>query len=310
MNQTSNTLMPHQIVASNMTAAHGKTQLSLFRMILLGIFAGMFIACGASASSVAMHAIPNVGVARLVAGAVFPVGLMMIVFVGGELFTGDCLMIMGCLHKKYSALSMIRVLVVVFFSNFAGAALFAGLVNATTQFGYSGDLMGAFTIKVALGKVGLNFGSAFFSGILCNIFVCLAVLMAASTKDIGGKVWAIFFPILAFVVSGYEHCVANMYYVPAGIFAVGNAAYAQAAQEAYGYTAQQLAQLTWGNFLVNNLIPVTLGNIVGGMFFVGIPLYLIHNHKLRAEEKTAEIPTAQPIALDVRPAAVQNSAEQ
>ena len=275
---------PQQIVTGNMNAAKGKTELSLFRVILLGIFAGMFIACGASASSVAMHAISNVGVARLVAGIVFPVGLMMIVFVGGELFTGDCLMIMGCLHGKYSVWNMIRVLALVFLSNFLGAALFAAMVNASTQFNYSSGLMGAFTIKVAMGKLGLSFGAAFVSGILCNIFVCMAVLMAAAAKDISGKVWAIVFPIMAFVISGYEHCVANMYYIPAGIFASSNEAYVAAAQTAYGYTAAQLEVLTWGNFLVKNLIPVTLGNIVGGMFFVGLPLYLIHRAKIRAEE--------------------------
>ena len=275
---------PQQIVTGNMNAAKGKTELSLFRVILLGIFAGMFIACGASASSVAMHAISNVGVARLVAGIVFPVGLMMIVFVGGELFTGDCLMIMGCLHGKYSVWNMIRVLILVFLSNFLGAALFAAMVNASTQFNYSSGLMGAFTIKVAMGKLGLSFGAAFVSGILCNIFVCMAVLMAAAAKDISGKVWAIAFPIMAFVISGYEHCVANMYYIPAGIFASSNEAYVAAAQTAYGYTAAQLEVLTWGNFLVKNLVPVTLGNIVGGMFFVGLPLYLIHRAKIRAEE--------------------------
>lgn len=284
MNQTTNFVLPQQIVAANITAAKGKTELPLLRMILLGIFAGMFIAGGASASSVAMHAISNIGLARLVAGAIFPVGLMMIVFVGGELFTGDCLMIMGCIHGKYSVWSMIRVLIVVFLSNFLGAALFAALVSGSGQYSYSNDLLGAFTIKVALGKVNLPFLSAFVSGILCNIFVCAAVLMASAAKDIAGKVLAIFFPIMAFVVSGYEHCVANMYYIPAGIFAASNDAYVKAAESAYGYTTAQLEVLTWTNFLTKNLLPVTLGNIVGGMVFVGIPLYLIHRTKLREEK--------------------------
>lgn len=283
MNITTNILLPPQIVAGNISAAKAKIQLPMLRMVLLGIFAGMFIACGASASSVAMHAISNVGLARLVAGCVFPVGLMMIVFVGGELFTGDCLMVMGCLHREFSAVSMCRVLLVVFLSNFLGAAVFAYLVSSTTQFGFSGNLMGAFTIKVAMGKLTMSFGSAFVSGILCNIFVCIAVLMAAAAKDIAGKVLAIFFPIMAFVVSGYEHCVANMYYIPAGIFAAANDTYAQAAMEQYGYSLSQLESLNWMNFLVKNLIPVTLGNIVGGMIFVGLPLYLIHSAKLRAE---------------------------
>lgn len=275
---------PPQIVAANMNAAKGKTELPLLRMILLGIFAGIFIAGGASASSLAMHAISNVGLARLVAGAIFPVGLMMIVLVGGELFTGDCLMIMGCVHGRFSAAKMIKVLVVVYLSNFLGSVLFAELVNLSGQYNYTNGLLGAFTIKVAMGKVNLSFGAAFASGILCNIFVCMAVLMAMAAKDISGKIWAIFFPILAFVVSGYEHCVANMYYIPAGIFAKTNSTYAALAMESYGYTTLQLEGLNWVNFVVKNLIPVTLGNIVGGMVFVGLPLYLIHAQKLKADE--------------------------
>ena len=284
MSQTSNIFVPQQIVSANIRAAAGKTEIPGLRLMLLGIFAGMFIACGASASSAAMHAVSNVGLARLVAGCIFPVGLMMIVFVGGELFTGDCLMIMGCIHGKFSVWSMIKVLILVFVSNFVGSALFAYLVSVSTQYNFTGGLLGAFTIKVAMGKVSMSFGAAFVSGILCNFFVCIAVLMAAAAKDVAGKVWAIFFPIMAFVVSGYEHCVANMYYIPAGIFAAANEAYVQTATEAYGYTAQQLSALNWGNMLVNNLLPVTLGNIVGGMVFVGLPLYLIHGAKIRAEE--------------------------
>ena len=283
MNQRTTLLLPQQIVSASISAAKGKTELLLYRMILLGIFAGMFIACGASASSVAMHSISNVGLARLVAGCIFPVGLMMIVFIGGELFTGDCLMVMGCAHGKFTALNMAGILAIVFASNFIGAAGFAWMVSSSGQYAYTNGLLGAFTIKVALGKVNLSFFTAFLSGILCNIFVCAAVLMAAAAKDIGGKVWAIFFPILAFVVSGYEHCVANMYYIPAGIFAASNEIYRTAAESAYGCTAAQLEALTWSNFLFRNLVPVTLGNVVGGMVFVGLPLYLIHREQLLAE---------------------------
>ena len=275
---------PPQIVAANMNAAKGKTELPLGRMILLGIFAGMFIAGGASASSLAMHAISNVGLARLVAGTIFPVGLMMIVLVGGELFTGDCLMIMGCVHGKFSVSKMVKVLTVVYLSNLVGSLLFAGLVYASGQYNNTNGMLGAFTIKVALGKVNLSFGAAVASGILCNIFVCMAVLMATAARDISGKIWGIFFPILTFIVSGYEHCVANMYYIPAGIFAKANSTYASAAMESYGYTTLQLDSLNWANFVVKNLIPVTIGNILGGMVFVGLPLYLIHRQKLKADE--------------------------
>ena len=109
--------------------------------------------------------------------------------------------------------------------------------------------------------------------------------MAASAKDIAGKLWAIFFPILTFIVSGYEHCVANMYYISAGIFAASNDTYTASGIANLLFSAEQLADLTWGNFFIKNLIPVTLGNIVGGMVFVGLPLYLIHAQKLRAAEK-------------------------
>lgn len=275
---------PPQIVAANMNAAKSKTELSLGRMILLGILAGMFIAGGASASSLAMHAISNVGLARLVAGTIFPVGLMMIVLVGGELFTGDCLMIMGCVHGKFSVSKMVKVLIVVYLSNLVGSLLFAGLVYASGQYNYTNGMLGAFTIKVALGKLNLSFGAAVASGILCNIFVCMAVLMATAARDISGKIWGIFFPILTFIVSGYEHCVANMYYIPAGIFAKASSTYASLAMESYGYTTLQLDSLNWANFVVKNLIPVTIGNILGGMVFVGLPLYLIHQKKLKADE--------------------------
>ena len=278
MNQTGLN-SPKQITENMIQAGVTKATTPLPKMILLGIFACMFIACGASASSVAMHAMTNVGLQRLIGGCIFPIGLMMIVLVGGELFTGDCLMVMGCLHKKYSVLDVIRVLTIVYFSNFIGSVLMAGMVYLSGQFGYTNGLLGAFTIKIAMGKVSLDFQTAFISGILCNIFVCLGVLMASAAKDVTGKIFGCFFPIMAFIVSGYEHCVANMYYIPAGIFAAGNEKYVECAMREYGYTAEQLEKLNWGEFFVTNQIPVTLGNIVGGMVFVGVILYAINMNK-------------------------------
>ena len=177
--------------------------------------------------------------------------------------------------KKYSFVSVARVLTIVFLSNFIGSVLLAFFVFASGQWDYSSGLLGAFTIKIAMGKVSTTFFKGFFSGIMCNIFVCGAVLMASAAKDVAGKVWAAFFPIFAFVISGYEHCVANMYYIPAGIFAMQNDTYVNIAMEKYGYTAEQLANLNWVNFFIKNELPVTLGNIVGGMF-LGVILYVIH----------------------------------
>lgn len=274
------TNLPPQITENYINATVQKTKTPFVKLVLLAIFAGMFIAAGGSASSVAMHSIKDVGLARLVAGCIFPVGLMLIVFIGGELFTGDCMMIMGCLHKKISVFQMLRVLFIVYMANLVGAVVFAYLVFSSGQFGYTGNLLGAFTIKVAVGKVNLSFFTAFCSGILCNIFVCAAVLTGSASKDIGGKVWAIFFPIMAFVVSGYEHCVANMYYIPAGIFCLSKPEYVDKAIEAYGYTQDKLDSLNWANFLIKSAIPVTLGNMVGGMLFIGAILYFINKDKI------------------------------
>lgn len=119
------------------------------------------------------------------------------------------------------------------------------------------------------------------SGILCNILVCIAVLMAGVAKDIPGKILAIFFPIMAFVIGGYEHCVANMYYIPAGILATTNDMYRETAMSAYGYTEAQLSSLNIQSFVTASLVPVTIGNIIGGMLFVSVPLYVLHRKSLR-----------------------------
>ena len=273
--ENTQTNSPSEILEGNIKT---EVNMPIFKLVLLGILAGMFIAGGAAASNVAMHNISNVGLARLVAGVIFPVGLMMIVLVGGELFTGDCLLILGIMDKKYNVLQAIKVLVIVFITNLLGSVIIAFIVYESGQFNYTDGLLGAFTIKVALSKTGLSFTNAFCSGILCNIFVCLAVLMAASSKQVSGKILGIFFPIMAFVVSGYEHCVANMYYIPAGIIAKMNDSYVAKAKDAYNFTDAKLDGLNIKTFFVDNLIPVTLGNIVGGMLFVGVILYLV-NHK-------------------------------
>lgn len=265
---------PLQVVKNLIKAGETKAAMSLGKMFILGILAGIYIACGASASSVAMHNISNVGIARLVAGCVFPVGFITIVLIGGELFTGDCLMAFGAMEGRYKVSSMIRVLALVYVFNVIGGVLMAVLVYFSGQFNFTDGLLGAFTIKVALSKVSLPFSTAFVSGILCNVFVCMAVLMAGSAKTTVGKVWASFFPIMAFVVSGFEHCVANMYYIPAGILALNNEKYVGKAMSEYGITAEQLKGLNWGSFFTANEFPVTLGNVVGGALVIGVLVYL------------------------------------
>ncbi len=269
---------PAEVVSATLDGGKRKSQLPMSKMILLGIMAGAFIALGGATSSTAVHNISNVGLARTAAGCIFPVGLMMIVFVGGELFTGDCLMVMDVMDGRVSWLDCVRSLCIVYLSNLAGALIIDVLLFYSGNLDYSEGLLGAYAIKVALGKVAITPAKGVTSGILCNILVCIAVLMAAAASDIAGKVWAIFFPILAFVVGGFEHCVANMFYIPIGIMAASNPLYAAKAEEAYGITAEQLGQLTALNSL-HNFIPVTIGNILGGMVFVGIPCYLIQARK-------------------------------
>lgn len=274
---------PKEVVEQYMEVSVKKTKIPLRKLLLLGILAGMFIGFGASSSSVAMHGIKDVGIARTVAGCIFPVGLMLIVFVGGELFTGDCMLFMGAVDKRYSIKKMCLVLFFVYISNMIGATFIAALVSYCGQCGYSENALGAFTIKVAMGKANISFVPALLSGILCNILVCAAVLMANAARDIAGKVWAIFFPIIAFVIGGYEHCIANMYYIPAGIFTRSQDRYAERAMELYGYTREQLESINWTNMFVNNLLPVTIGNIIGGMICVGLFLYVIHKEKIDEE---------------------------
>lgn len=269
---------PAEIVEANIKSGEGKGNLPMGRMILMGMLAGAFIAIGGAASNTAAHAIENVGIARAVAGSIFGVGLMLVVFMGAELFTGNCLMITSVMDKKITWAKAIRNLVVVYFSNLLGALIFDILLIYSGNLNYTSGLLGAYTIKVAIGKIALSPVQCVTSGILCNILVCFAVLMGVAAKDIAGKVWAIFFPIWAFVICGFEHCVANMFYIPAGIMAKANPAYVEKAIEAYGLTMEQIDGLNVMNSFAN-FIPVTIGNIIGGMIFVGLPMYLIHRKK-------------------------------
>lgn len=253
-----------------------KATMPVGKLLGKSFLAGMMIALGATTSSVAAHAITNVGVARLVAGCVFPVGLMMVLLLNAELFTGDCLMAMAVTDKKISLLQFIRTLVLVFIGNFVGGLFVSGLVYACGQLDYSNGLLGAYTIKVALGKATLTPVKGISSGILCNILVAGAVLMALCAKDVAGKLLTSFFVIMPFVTGGFEHCVANMYYISAGIFAKMNPAYVQAAMDNYGIDQAKLDSLNFGTMIVNNLIPVTIGNIIGGSLVVGLAVYLLN----------------------------------
>lgn len=266
---------PAEVVEANIKGAEGKASLSFGKMVCLGMLAGAFIALGGAASSTAVHGIADAGIARALCGAIFPVGLMMVILLGGELFTGNCLMIIAVLDGRVTWRKMLRNLFAVYFSNLAGAVLIAALVSLSGNQNYSAGLLGAYTIKTAVGKAGISPLQGIASGMLCNFLVCAAILMAASARDIAGKIWAVFFPIAAFVIGGFEHCVANMFYIPAGILAAMNSGYAAKAQEAYGISAEQIRALN-GWYGLRSLLFVTIGNVIGGMLLVGVPVFLVY----------------------------------
>lgn len=283
-----NFLSIKEAVNKYIAGCEAKTSISSQKLMIKALFAGMMIAMGAAASSVAAHSIGNVGLARLAAAVVFPVGLMMVILMGAELFTGDCLMIMGTASGKHSVYQLVKTLILVYIGNFIGAAVLAMAISASGQLDYSGGLLGAYTIKVALGKATMSFGKAVVSGVLCNILVCAAVLMAICARDVAGKILVSFFVIMLFVTAGFEHCVANMYYITAGLVAKMNPTYVQMAMTEYGYSADQLSALNIQNFLIGNLLPVTIGNIIGGMLIIGIPLLYLNR-----EEAEEEIPAVK-----------------
>jgi formate/nitrite transporter len=272
----SNFLSPAEICAYTEETGIKKAALAPVRQFILGILAGAFIAFAAEGSNMAafnLLASPDTyGLGRCVAGVVFPTGLMLVLLAGGELFTGNTLIGIAVAQKRTSISAMLRNWGWVYFGNFVGSVLLAHMMVNSGLFNSGTGLLGGVTIKIASGKESLSFLSAIYLGILCNWLVCLAVWIAYGAKDMAGKILGIFCPIWLFITSGFEHSIANMYYVPAGIMAKSNAAWAKAS----GLSQQALNDLTWSNFFLHNLIPVTLGNIVGGLGFVGMVYWFVY----------------------------------
>lgn len=255
-----------------------KVSKTTLQQFLLAILAGIFVAMGAIASNTAIHDIHNVGLAKVLAGVIFPVGLFMVVIAGADLFTGNCLISLSVFEKKVRFMKMMRNLVIVYVGNMVGAITLAAMEAYSGMFDLTNGGLGGLHIKYAVHKTGLPFGKALILGIMCNIIVCVAIWMMYAAKDIAGKVLAGFFPIFAFVISGYEHSVANMYYIPAGLFAKSNELYVEASH----MTEEALTGLTWKTFFINNLVPVTLGNFIGGAIVVAGIYWLIVKKKSKA----------------------------
>ncbi len=234
-------------------------------LFVLGIMAGAYVGFGGLfASTVTFDSAPIVGIGltKLVAGVAFSIGLMMVIIAGGELFTGNNLMVSSIMIGEVTWGKVLKKWAIVYVANFVGSIIIALLFYGSGLWKTGGGALGAAAVKVAYGKVHLSASEAFIRAIGCNWMVCLAVWMALASRTVIGKIFAIFFPIMGFVAIGFEHCVANMYFIPNGIFL---SQWAGVAPEGL-----DLATLNWVTFVVNNLIPVTIGNIIGGALFVGL----------------------------------------
>ena len=230
-----------------------KAQAPIYELFFFGILAGMYIAFGAQAAlTVLSGGTMDPGFAKFLAGSVFSVGLMLVLIPGAELFTGNILMTIGLIDSRFSTWKLLRNWLVVYIGNFVGSLILAYIVFGSGLLGNSAvglTPIGIIAQKTAVMKVSLSFTEAFARGILCNMLVCLAVIMSLFSRSMTGKIFGIYFPVMVFVLCGYEHSIANMYFLPLGFMVNG-----------------AFAQNFWN--IWHNLVPATLGNIVGGILIV------------------------------------------
>lgn len=260
---------PAELLQIYVNACTIKTALPLGRLSVLAVLAGAYIAFGAAFFSVAVTGTAETlgfGLSRVLGGGCFSLGLMLVVVCGGELFTGNTLMTTAMLPKKITLKGLLYNWVVVYFGNFVGALIVVAIVVYGATWTLGGNAGGVTALNLGMAKCNLGFSEALMRGIGCNWLVCLGVWMGLAGKDIMSKIWGIFFPVAAFVAIGFEHCVANMYFIPKALL-LKNAP--QLAEFAAAH-ALELENLTVHNFILGNLIPVTIGNIIGGAFFVGM----------------------------------------
>ncbi len=268
-----NFLTPSEIKDYTLETGIKKASFPFGKTMLLSFLAGLFIALASVGSNVIAHNIDDIGLAKYLAGLIFPTGLILVVVAGAELFTGNNLISIATLDKKVSLSKFVKNLALVWTGNLAGSIFVAVLIFYSGQLDYSEGLLGAYSIKVGVLKTNMTYLNLFTSGILCNILVCLAVWMSYGATDMAGKALVIFFPIWLFIASGFEHSVANMYYISAALMASSNPEFMDLAMNTYNFDLELFENLTWVGMFTNNLLPVTIGNLTGGALFVGAWYY-------------------------------------
>lgn len=248
--------------------------------VALAVLAGAFIAMGAIfATTVTAGAAGHLsfGVTKLLGGLVFCLGLILVIVAGAELFTGNNLIVMAWADGHITVRQVLRNWGLVYVGNFIGSIATAALVFFSRQYAAGGGAIGLNVLNIAHGKTSLDFVQAIVLGILCNALVCLAVWLCFSARTTTDKILSIIFPITAFVAAGFEHSVANMYFIPMGLFVKMGAP--ASFWDSIGKTALDFPNLTWGNFFIANLLPVTIGNIIGGSVMVGLVYWFIYIRK-------------------------------
>ena len=284
-------LLPPAVAARAEEIGEAKARLPLLPLLGLGGLAGAFIAMGAQLFTVVTTETNfGFGADRLIGGLAFSLGLVLVVIAGAELFTGNNLVIMAWASRRVSTLLLLNNWLIVYGANLVGALATVGLVYWSRQWTLDNFAVGATALKVADAKTELSFGAAFARGVLANALVCLAVWLAYSGRSNTDKILGVVFPITAFVASGFEHSIANMYFIPMGILVKEDAA----VMAASGLSAADLADLNVGSFIVDNLVPVTLGNIVGGALLVGLVYWLIYLWPRRRQARGAAADPRQP----------------
>ncbi len=270
-----NYFTPAEVARNYIGTGKAKVNTPVCKMFLLAVLAGAFIAMGGVGATTAAVSVPLASVGKFVGACVFPGGLTMVLLAGSELFTGNTLLVIPLLEKEISPAGMLKNWAVVYVGNLVGGLLIAAGVVYSHQPDLFGNQTAVSVISTAAAKCSLSFGDGVIRGILCNFLVCIAVWISFAAKDVAGKIMGLFFPIMMFVLCGFEHSVANMYYIGAGIFAKGIPEYAQAAVKA----GVDPGAVTWGNFFGGNLLPVTIGNIIGGAVCVGCVYWYIYLKK-------------------------------